>query len=132
MDIKCKANMGAALSPECLVLGYTEESEFYLIIGKNYQVFAMALWHSVIVFLIVDESGRPAWQPSELFSLVDARLPEEWFFTEYSNEESGVQAVWGYEALIFDPDHYDLLTEYDPGALRVFEEERRKRQPSRS
>ena len=127
MKVICTANRGKALPLVYFALGDTPESEFNLSIGRTYYAFAIALWQSCLHLLIFDDSKRPRWNPIELFSISDPHLPDEWFFATYTDHPCGVSALWGYETLIVDPNHYERLTEQEPDAVAIFEEERRKR-----
>ncbi len=120
MRIICKANNGSALSPKYLTLGYADATQFNLAIDQCYKVHAMSIWRGALFFLIADDTGLPMWQPVDLFSLSDGRLPENWCFTREIALESGVEAIWGYERLTSDQGHYEALIEQDPEALKYF------------
>jgi hypothetical protein len=123
MRAKCLFNDGKSLSEKYLNLeGYTSKSSFNVAIGGEYLVFAMSLWHGVILILLADESHLPNWFPLELFSIDDRRLPANWSFVSML-ESSHLQALWGYEQLVGDPLRYDALLEREPAALREFYEE---------
>jgi len=123
MFIISKANSGKALPPKYISLGYTEESDFYITIGKEYVVFAIAFWQASVLFLIRDDYESPSWHPAELFEISQAKLPNNWLFSTSVAKEHGVHALCGYERLITDKDHYEALLERDPEAIRVFNEE---------
>jgi hypothetical protein len=127
MRITCKSNKGDGLPEKYFREGYTRESEFHLVIGKNYTVFGMALWRSVLVLLLLDEDHLPNWYPIDLFSVEDPRLPESWFFASYQGNELLVQALWGYERLVCDSSHHDALSDREPNAMKLFFEEVRRR-----
>ena len=76
----------------------------------------------MLLLLLMDEYQLPNWFPADLFSIDEPHLPENWSFKMCINAEHGLQAVWGYEELIFDEAHHDDLLERDPEALRVFYE----------
>jgi hypothetical protein len=123
-----KANSGKALPPKYFSLGYTEQSEFNITIGKEYTVFAIGFWQSAIHFLICDDSELPNWHPAELFLISDGSLPNGWLFSTCVANEHGVDAVCGYERLIIDKAHYESLLERDPEAIHVFRQEQRARE----
>jgi hypothetical protein len=127
MLVTCTANTGRALPATYLVDGYSVDSIFDVVIGKDYPVFGMALWKSRILLLLSDESELPNWCPLELFSVKDPRLPEDWVFGVYQTHEHEVQAIWGYERLVVDHTHWEALLERNPGALRIFLQEKHKR-----
>lgn len=128
MRVTCRFNLGKALPSKYLELGYTEESMFDVSIGKEYPVFAMALWKSVLLLLLSDEHELPNWYPVELFSVSAPRLPQGWFFAAYQEHPHAVEAAWGYERLVCDVSHWEALLERDPDALKVFFQERVARQ----
>jgi hypothetical protein len=123
MRVNCISQNGKSLSDQFIRLGYTEQSEFSLSVGKEYEVYAMSLWCGVILLLLADEYHLPNWFPMELFSLSDPGIPADWSFLPSLANEKGLQALWGYERLITDASHYDGLVERDPVALRYFYEE---------
>lgn len=120
MQVICNYNSGQTFPARLLNLGYTTQSAFTVSVGKEYQVFAMALWRGVVLMLLADDSHFPNWFPIDLFSMSDSRLPENWSFLSAESNESGLQALWGYERLITDDSHYDGLLEREPEALRHF------------
>jgi hypothetical protein len=133
MRLLCKINTGKALrqqpfSPAYFAAfrGETDETIFHVVIGKEYPVFAMAAWKSVLNVLVLDETQKPNWYSIELFSVADGRLPQDWSFSNTIAKEHGVEAIWGYEAMVSDPTHYAALIERDSRALAVFHEERHK------
>ena len=106
--------------------GETEQTVFHVSIGKSYPVFAMALWQSVIIILLLDDTGKPNWYSIEIFSIVDPKLSDDWYFSTTIANDHGVQAIWGYEHMTSNPKHYEAVIERDPEALRVFDEQRRR------
>ncbi len=133
MRVVCRANVGKALAPKYFKEGYTPESVFHLAIGKDYPVFGIALWRSVVVLLLSDEDHLPNWYPVDLFTVSDAHLPNNWFFATFPGNELLVQAIWGYERLVCDTSHHDALSDREPSAMNAFfEEERRLQETGRS
>lgn len=106
------------------VVGFPN-TEFNLTIGKQYTVYAMMIWKNVINYLVVsDDSLSPSWLPAHLFETTEPTLPKNWYFKYFRKHENptiaGLSAIWGYEELITDEDHYRALTELEPDALEVF------------
>jgi hypothetical protein len=108
-------------------LGYTPQSSFTVSVGREYYVFAMALWRGVILLLLADDYHLPNWFPIQLFSVTDPSLPEEWSFLPSDSDEGMLQALWGYEQMITDATHYDALLDREPEALQCFYEEEKRR-----
>lgn len=127
MRAVCLDNCGRVLSDRHFAIGYTVDSAFTVSVGKEYDIFAMALWQGTLLMLVADDHHLPNWFPAELFSYSHPRLPPDWLFTASLTEASGLEALWGYERLITDPSHYDALLEREPEALTYFYEEERLR-----
>ena len=73
----------------------------------------MAVWESVLIVLILDETQKPNWYSIELFSVADGHLSQDWSFSNNIANEHGVEAIWGYEAMVSDLTHYEALIERD-------------------
>ncbi|MDR3413002.1 MAG: hypothetical protein P4L87_18965 [Formivibrio sp.] len=125
MRVICNSNSGKSISNRYLNLGFNVNSIFSVLIGKEYEVFAMSLWSQALFILLADENHLPSWFPLDLFSLSNPDLPGGWSFSSDLDNANGLQALWGYERLITDTSHYDGLLERDPEALRHFYEEER-------
>jgi len=129
MRVVCSGKTGKCLSAKYLAAlsGETEQTEYDVSVGKEYEVFGVAVWRSIILLLLLDDGNLPDWYPVELFSVADAQLPEDWFFSVSVANEHGVEAIWGYDHLVRTPSHYEALLERDPSALRMFFKERWQR-----
>ncbi|MGA7237067.1 MAG: hypothetical protein WBY44_15375 [Bryobacteraceae bacterium] len=129
----CEKNSIAGLPPKYLDAGFTTRSVLHITVDKDYAVFGMAVWKDTLRILISDDNGLPNWYPIELFSVKDARLPDDWLFAFFGNDESShLQALWGYRNLVIDEQHYDALVERDERALAIFAQERAKHQDDES
>ncbi|MCC8250036.1 hypothetical protein [Saccharothrix luteola] len=126
MRVVCAFNKGSDLARQRFDAGYSPATEFHLTVGGEYDVHAMALWESGLVIMVVDDTGLPRWQPVELFSIVDRRIPAQWEFG-LGDPADVVKALWGYPSLVRDPDHHDSLSELVPNALEVFRSETGRR-----
>jgi hypothetical protein len=126
MRVKCRINDGRYLSKKYFAASRpeSERTVYHVSIGKEYQVFAMGLWHSVLILLLIDDTNKPNWYGIELFSVADGHVPANWQFSTSTANEAGVEAIWGYERLVSDPQHYEALIERDPAALEAFAEEK--------
>ena len=129
MRVICRANNSKALTPKYFAaLSASEQTIYHVSVAAEYFVFAMALYNSVMILLLVDDTGKPNWYPIEFFSFNQPKLPADWFFSMDVANEHGVGAIWGYQHLVSDPEHYERLIEREPDALRIFEQEQRKAQ----
>jgi len=123
MRISCRANSGQALPESYLGNGYFRESVFNVTIGSEYAVLGIAVYKGIVCFLLVDDVSLPNWYPADLFSVVDSRIPANWFSALYPGNAAALGFLIGYRALIFDERHYDALLERDPEALEIFHRE---------
>jgi hypothetical protein len=120
---------------KCITINMKEETQKLLflfsaplinedvIIGETYTVYGISLWKNYLHYLLVsEESGRnggPDWYPAELFEIVDNALPKM-YFTYLENDSRGLNALWGYEEMVFDFNHYINLIERESHAMEVF------------
>lgn len=120
MKLICTANTGDGLSPRVLEIGYTKKSIFDVVLGREYVVFALAVYRGVPLALLSDENDLPNWYPIDLFRIVDRQLPPDWLSAAFPQIDDGLQFLVGYEQMITDSSHYDALLEREPSALQVF------------
>jgi hypothetical protein len=97
MQVRCKINTGNALPPKYFEVSRRESKQtvYHISMGKEYTVFAIALWQSAIMFLISDDTDLPNWYSSEFFSVTEAHLPEGWAFRITVAREHGVRRYLG-------------------------------------
>jgi hypothetical protein len=119
MKVICIANSGKSLSAKYLI-GNTSSSIFHVATGKEYSVFAVAVYRGTTLFLLSDENRLPSWFPADLFSITDPRVPQDWFSAKFPENEDGLQFLLGYEQMVFDDSHYDALLERSPEAIKAF------------
>ena len=127
MRVTCNANTGKALTTKYLI-GYTSESIFHVAIGREYTVFAVAVYRGATLLLLSDDNDLPNWYPVDLFSISDARVPQDWFSATYPENSDSLQFLFGYERLVSDESHYDGLLERVPADLAAFRMEKAKRE----
>lgn len=120
MKVECVIADGALLPTHYSSLGYTAETVFALKRAHVYEVYGTSVWCSIVSILVVDEDDFPTWYPAEVFKVVDDTVPGNWFFNYYSDNEFGVQAIWGPERLVKDDGFYEALNDRDPSALHIF------------
>lgn len=130
MRVICRANTGKALTKKhfSIFQGETEHTEFHVTVGKQYLIYAMAIWRSALMILLLEDTGLPSWFTMELFEVTDPRLPNDWFFSTETAAQEGVEAMWGYERLVRDGSHYEALLARDPEALKAFYQEQYRRE----
>lgn len=76
--------------------------------GKIYNVYGINSWNKVTHFLLTPEEERPNWYPSEMFSINQNKIPNDWYFNNF-NVESGLTLLLGYKELVLEDEHYDNL-----------------------
>jgi hypothetical protein len=127
MQVRCNANRGRDLPRKYLSLGYTEHSVFNVNVGSVYTVFGMSIWKDALHVLLSDDNGLPNWHPIELFTVLDGRVPDDWLFCAYGDNDSDLKALWGYADLVRNDGHYDALLEREGEALSLFRLEQARR-----
>lgn len=131
MKVRCIYNTGEALrvyenkplsKDELGKFGATGQTEFGLIIGKEYIVMGMLLGEGCLDYLI-DDGGYVSAYPYPLFEVIDNKLPSSWFFKSLKNTDENYpyqEAIWGYYELVFDDNHYEKLVDVDEEAQRIY------------
>lgn len=120
MNVECIIVEGNLLPKRYISSGYTAETKFALRLGNIYEVYATSVWRSIVSILVVDEDELPTWYPAEIFRVVDGKVPSNWFFKQYHDNECGLQAIWGPESIVKNDEFYDVLNDRDPSALHYF------------
>ncbi|WP_173142061.1 hypothetical protein [Kibdelosporangium persicum] len=116
--MKCLRNKG--LPEPAHGLYYTEHTVFEVTVGETYPVYGISMFNRGLTLLLRDDTGKPNWQPIELFEVVDGRLPDGWKFATRDQGEAYTQAIFGYPRLVDDEGHEEALIEREPDAMRVF------------
>lgn len=131
MKVRCICNIGKALRAyesnklnknEFGRFGTTEYTIFGLSLNKEYLVMGMLLGEGVLDYLI-DDRGYVSAYPYPLFEVTDHRLPLSWFFKSFKHTDIHypyIEALWGYNELVFDDSHYEKLVDCDENALRIY------------
>ena len=130
MIVRCIRNRGTDL-PRFEQTGafYTDGTLFPVTLGRDYDVFGLVLFHGGLMVLVdLDGNAQPVWLPVQLFEVKDPAMPAHWEFNAGTDDESvalGLEARWGYHALVTGTAHYLGLIERDPAALTRYAAERR-------
>ena len=121
MRVRCESNDASRLAAERFEGGFTPVSEFDLVPGNEYVVYGTMLSGSLLSYLIMGEGKSPHWYPAELFNVTQSDLPPNWHFGVFSKEQGYVvNAIWSYEEMINDEEHFDALSDLEPNAVDVF------------
>ena len=125
MKVTCNATTGDKLPGKYFEHGYSRSSSFDLVSGNEYIVYGISLWLGFVLYLVVGEGRRPHWYPADLFEVTSKRLPSCWYFEFLGSKELfELQAVFGYEELIYQDEHFDQLSNLEDLALQIFETRR--------
>lgn len=121
MKIRCIANTGADLPDSYFLthLYYTKETEFQLIVGKEYIVYALYEWQGKVWYYICDERYTyfPIHNPAPLFEVIDNSLSKYWRFKLAPN---GLLEI-AFEQWVSDSFFYDKLTDKEEAEVAIFE-----------
>ncbi|XZN92880.1 MAG: hypothetical protein ACM65M_08655 [Microcoleus sp.] len=121
MKIRCIANKGTQLPENYLSpsLDITTETEFKLIPGKEYIVYAISEWQGNLSYYICDEryTYYPIHNPAPLFEIVDGRYSRYWQVQLAAN---GLLEI-AFEHWFSIPNFYDRLTDGESEAVLIFE-----------
>lgn len=120
MLLRCRKNRGHSLPSDYRGLHFTEHTKFDVTPGGGYRVYAMALFNSGLITLVVDDYRQPNWYPIELFDVEQGALPSDWVFALRVGGQAGMQAVWGHARLVNDPSLDESLAIQDSDARMVF------------
>lgn len=131
MKVRCIGNRGSDLPSDLIIpaTGLKLETEFSLIVGKTYVVYAFTINHDYLWYYILDEtfSYFPFWNPAPLFEIVDHRVSAYWEIN-YSREgrcESHSNIIVAYPEWSRDPFYYDRLTDGYQKEVEIFQRYRR-------
>ncbi len=110
------------LPEELTRLGYHPSVEWHLDGHVNYTVYSISIWNDVLHYLVIPSEGRlPDWLPAVLFTIVDRRLPYEWYFRELGrNHPTGERIMVGYKEMVEDENHCVDLIERETNAIKIF------------
>ncbi|OJX39890.1 MAG: hypothetical protein BGO78_14035 [Chloroflexi bacterium 44-23] len=113
---------GGNLPASMLRIGYSPRVDLGLITDDIHIVYGVSEWRGVLHYLIIPaEAHLPIWFPADLFIVIDARLPFEWYFRYYGdNDPSELKFQMGYQELALDAAHSTDLIERKNNAISLF------------
>jgi hypothetical protein len=120
MKVKCIANTGDKLLLTTINnSGDTIETKYPIKIGELYVIYGQHIYNNVLSYLLIGTyENLPSWYPAELFEVKDTVIPMEWYY-QYDSQ-SILSAIWGYNELVLDENHYDSLLEREDEGIRIF------------
>ena len=92
-----------------------------IIKDKEYAAYGMILFQNELQYIVNDEFNMATWYPSKNFKLIDNEFNPDWLF-QYYGDKLGIEAIWGYEELVNNPQHYKGLIEKDEQEIKRFME----------
>jgi hypothetical protein len=122
MRIKCVENKVAKL-PEEIIKNYSiSDSNFPILIGKEYVVYGMTVHLGYVWYYICDEiySYYPTWSPSPLFEVIDGQLSRFWIYSYKEGMRTVLSPWWTFPEWADNPDFYDNLTDGDEREVKIF------------
>lgn len=135
MKGRCVHATGASLGAPLRGAAFSDQTEFDLDVGAEYEILGLGLFETTLFALVCDNTGKPNWLPVGLFDIPPTALPPGWEFSLIDGvAASGGDASnrwvarWGYTDLVRGDDHVVALIERDPEALRIFFQELKKEQ----
>lgn len=129
MLAKCKSSLGEAIPSSKRYLGEVDETDYSpLAIGESYLVYGLLFIFDRVDFLVRASDQPPFWAPSNLFDLVDSKVPSDWeiCITQSSADYKvlfdvfGIHSVLGYSLLVNEYEHYVGLVEHEPREVLRF------------
>jgi hypothetical protein len=88
-----------------------------LTIGKEYDVYALALFEESLTLQIIDDLNYPFWFPASLFEIVDRTVPNDWICLL---QNRSLRMVMGPEFIAKDEESYNSMVEIDLDAVKQF------------
>lgn len=74
----CVCNRGSELGAHLAGGSWTPESQWHLIVEKNYLFLGLGDFEYGVGALVLDETNTPCWAPIGLFETRVQRIPEAW------------------------------------------------------
>lgn len=104
---KCPADIVPLVTP----------GQVFLTVGKDYEVFAIALFEGRLTFQVVDDLRYPAWLPAWLFEMADPALPPDWICNVFHDEPA---LLLGPDFVAKDQDAHASMVELEADQVDRF------------
>jgi hypothetical protein len=89
--------------------------------GKEYDVYAIAVFNGVVLLQTVDDLGYPAWTPHVIFDVSDSSVPRDWICNVLPEQaEDDVSMLIGPEFLAKDLPSYVAMVELEADQVDRF------------
>ena len=122
MKVRCIYSSYKDVVPPLDPNEYFYTSVLDLVPGKEYSVYGLSVLKEdgKILYYIIDETGRPRSEISDLFEIVDSQLPiADWHFG-LGTEQHVVSLIFGYEEFVKDMNHFAGVLEQETEDLERF------------
>jgi len=122
MKVICKKNTSKDFDLKEVTTVISNDVKYPLKIGKEYLVMGIMIpKKSNCLYYLVDDFGRPSWNPYLLFDLSDKTLPNNWYVNVYEKNTSGdLFYLSGFYELCNEENFHDLLMERDENAIILY------------
>ena len=91
-----------------------------LTINKEYIVYGVCYHDYSFNYLVYEDTGNLFWYQSELFEIINDKVPSSWYFSFLYHLDSQMKMLWGYDELVNNEDHNDDLLDKNESAERIF------------
>lgn len=91
--------------------------QVFVTAGKQYEVYAVAVFEGCPMLQIVDDLRSAAWLPAWLFDVIDASLPVDWICNLFREEPA---LVMGPLFVATDQTAYSSMVELESGQVDRF------------
>lgn len=124
MIVRCLTSTGESLPVDLINrdVGLTSNTDFRLVVGKDYVVFALAEIRNHIWYCVLEEDvDCPYYKPASLFAIKDARVSRYWLYAQHDAKRiAGVEFELAFREWAQDPEFYTRLVDGDAAAERIF------------
>ena len=130
MIVRCVANTGEALPATSWDprVGLTADTEFEVMLGRQYEVFAVTVRLNMNWYYVIDNSGSsyPIWKPAVLFDIVDGSIPPSWRLGYFRFSHDRQYSILSFPEWAEDYHFYERLVDEEASAMEIFERRRLK------
>lgn len=96
---------------------FTKESQTFLTPGREYEVYATALFQGFLAVQVINDIRQPSWEASWLFDVVDRSVPDDWICNMFHAEP---RLVVGPNFVAKDEVSYSSMVELEADQVERF------------
>lgn len=104
-------------APKAVAACGSPESNTFITLGKEYTVYAIAVFQGVVSMQIVNDVNIIDWLPSWFFEISEATVPNDWI-SDLPGED--LQLVLGPKFVAADEPSYNRMVELEPESVAAF------------